>query len=355
MTQPQVVAAFAELPDGQYISGGEFVCTAFPADDNPRDTIISGLISFAVSFPVAIVIYNCFSLSTATDMDQLHGRTRWLNWPFKYRIMFGPLSWRWASADGTQPPPGRLARFKRFLASFWCSSMYVDLMVWIADRLRPCFCVPPRPRAPTAALDDGDAHAKTDAAMLGWGSDAAAERSFGISGDAHAETVDAVMLAWGADEALERHFGHMTTNFKYAGYVLLNLIWGVFAWCVATARHSFVCGPLTRNLVLAVRITFAYGRLVYNLLGPAAFRDFSNSWGIGVALGQANDAQGVVTSAMQAALLLTILEALWLVPNGRWLEGYIDFVSVQATVAQRGARRTLAILSAYKRHSYAVS
>jgi hypothetical protein len=28
---------------------------------------------------------------------------------------------------------------------------------------------------------------------------------------------------------------------------------------------------------------------------------------------------------------------------------------VQATVAQRGARRTLAILSAYKRHSYAVA
>ena len=168
--------------------------------------------------------------------------------------------------------------------------------------------------------------------MLGWGTDAAAERSFGIGGDAHVETVDAVMLAWGADEALERHFGHMTTNFKYAGYVLLNLIWGVFAW-----------------------ICVAYGRLVYNLLGAAAFRDFSNSWGIGVALGQANDAQGVVTSAMQAALLLTILEALWLVPNGRWLEGYIDFVSVQATVAQRGARRTLAILSAYKRHSYAVS
>ena len=299
------MAAFATLPDGQYIVGGEFVCTAFPADDNPRDTIISGLISFAISFPVAIVIYNCFSLSTATDDDQLHGRTRWLNWPFKYRVLFGPLSWRWASADSKQPPPGRVARLKRFLASFWCSSMYVDLMVWIADHLQPCFCLPPLARKPLSAAE---------------------------AGDAHAATVDATMLAWNADEARERHFGAVTTNFKYAGYVLLHLIWGVFAW-----------------------ICFAYGRLVYNLLGPAASRDFSNSWGIGVALGQANDAKGLVTSALQAALLLTILEALWLVPNGRWLEDYIDFVSVQATVAQRGARRTLAILTAYKRHSYAVA
>ena len=299
------MAAFATLPDGQYIVGGEFVCTAFPADDNPRDTIISGLISFAISFPVAIVIYNCFSLSTATDDDQLHGRTRWLNWPFKYRVLFGPLSWRWASADSKQPPPGRVARLKRFLASFWCSSMYVDLMVWIADHLQPCFCLPPLARKPLSAAE---------------------------AGDAHAARVDAAMLRWNADEARERHFGAVTTNFKYAGYVLLHLIWGVFAW-----------------------ICFAYGRLVYNLLGPAASRDFSNSWGIGVALGQANDAKGLVTSALQAALLLTILEALWLVPNGRWLEDYIDFVSVQATVAQRGARRTLAILTAYKRHSYAVA
>ena len=303
MAQPAAVAAFATLPDGPYVQSGEFVCTAFPADDNTRDTIISGLISFAISFPVALVIYNCFGLSTATDDDQLHGRTRWMNWPFKYRIVFGPLSWRWQHADGE--PPGRLARFKRFIASFWCSSMYVDLLVWISDRLHPCFCVPPPPQQPLTAAE---------------------------AGDEHAALVDAAMLAWGADEERERHFGAVTGNFKYAGYVILHLIWGVFAW-----------------------IVFAYGRLVYNLLGPAASRDFSNSWGIGVALGQANDAKGLVTSAMQAALLLTILEALWLMPNGRWLEGYIDFVSVQATVAQRGARRTLAILTAYKRHSYAVA
>ena len=302
VTQPQAVAAFALLPDGQYISGGSFVCTAFPADGNARDTFLSGLISFAVSFPVAIVISNCFGLCTSTDTEQLHGRTRWLSWPFKYRLLLGPLSWRW-SPDGKQPPPGRIQRLKRFLASWWCTNIYVDVMVWCADILRPCFCAPPPPRDAVSAAEDP-----------------------------HAALVDAAMLAWGADEGLESHFGALCTNFKRSGYVLLHLVWGVFAWMV-----------------------FAYGRLVYNLLGPAATNSFSNSWGIGVALGQASDAQGVVTSALQAALLLTILEALWLMPNGRWMESYIDFISVQASVAQRGVRRKLAIMSAYKLHSYAIS
>jgi hypothetical protein len=144
--------------------------------------------------------------------------------------------------------------------------------------------------------------------------------------------VDAAMLAWGADEAMERHFGALTGNFKRAGYVLLNLIWGVFAW-----------------------ITVAYGRLVYNLLGAKAFEDFTTGWGIGVGLGQLNDAKGLLTAALQAALLLTVLEALWLQPNGSWLESYVDFASVQATVAQRGVRRVLSVLTAYKRHSYAVA
>jgi hypothetical protein len=305
MTQPHVLDAFTLLPDGQYISCGEFVCTAFPADDNPRDTFISGLIGFAISFPVAIVIANCFGLSTATDVQQLHGRTRWLKWPFLYRIMFGALPWRWSVAPGA-PSPGCLARFKRFLASWWCSSIYVDLLVWVADCLRPCFCRRPAPRDALDASETG--------------------------GDAHAALVDAAMLSWGADEELERHFGALTGNFKRAGYVLLNLVWGVFAW-----------------------VAFAYGRLVYNLLGAKAFEDFTASWGIGVALGQANDAKGLVVAALQAALLLTILEALWLVPNGSWLESYVDFASVQATVAQRGLRRVLSVLSAYKRHSYAVA
>jgi hypothetical protein len=76
--QPQVLAALGD---------GGFACTAFPADDSARDSFVAGLISFAISWPVAVVIANCFSLSTATDDAQLHGRTRWLNWPIAEAAM----------------------------------------------------------------------------------------------------------------------------------------------------------------------------------------------------------------------------------------------------------------------------
>ena len=179
-------------------------------------------------------------------------------------------------------------------------------MVCISDHLRPCFCKP--------EPESGESEEAAAAA------------------DPHARLVAAAMAAWGADEARERHFGRVTANFKRTGFVLLNLIWGVLAW-----------------------IVFAYGRLCYNLLGPAATARFSNSWGIGVALGQANDARGLLLSALQAALVVTVIEALWLVPNGGWLETYVDSVSVQATTVAHGARRLPAILAAYRRHSYAVA
>ena len=103
-------------------------------------------------------------------------------------------------------------------------------------------------------------------------------------------------------------------------------------------------------------IVFAYGRLVYNLLGPAATASFSNSWGIGVGLGQINDAKNLAITAAEGVLIVTVLEALWLVKNGNWLETYLDSVSVQATVLVDGGTRLLpAMLAAYKRHFNAVA
>lgn len=269
LEQPQVVDAFTRVEDGPFVDGGAFICTAFPADDNTIDTILSGLISFAVSWPVAVVVYICLGLSTATDVDQLHGRTRWLNWPTTYRFTMGKLRWRWSGAGA--PPPGRLGRLKRFLASWWCSSIWVDGIVWFADRLVPCFCAH---REEEEDADKDDEVESPDAA--------------------YEAAVDEAMLEWGQDVEGQRQFNQMTGNFKRAGYVILHLCWGVFAW-----------------------ITFAYGRLVYNLLGPAAARDFSNSWGIGVGLSQISDAQGVVTSAMQALLVRDALRSVHSITDSR--------------------------------------
>ena len=103
-------------------------------------------------------------------------------------------------------------------------------------------------------------------------------------------------------------------------------------------------------------IVFAYGRLVYNLLGPAATASFSNSWGIGVGLGQLNDASSLVVTVAEALLVVTVLEMLWLVQNGNWMETYVDTMSVQAAVVVAdGGRRLSAMFTAYKLHFNAIS
>ena len=227
----------AALPDGGY------VCTAFPADDSARDTFLSGLIGFAVSWPVAIVIANCFGLSTSTDdaqvrraargssvvslcrlllcaarlayqrrfriaMSQLHGRTRWLNWSMQQRLLLGRLDWRF-QAPGA-PRAGRLGRFKRFLASWWCTNYWVDGMVALSDALWAC----------------GGAAARRAAA---------------------AEPPDAD----GLDMAAELHFGAVTTRFKHAGFVVLYLCWGIFAWIM------FACASRRARAACAARHVLA--------------------------------------------------------------------------------------------------
>jgi hypothetical protein len=164
---------------------------------------VAGLISFAISWPVAIIIANCFSLSTATDAAQLHGRTRWLNWPMKYRVLLGRLSWRFQ--DPAAPgAAGALARLKRFLASWWCSTVWVDGMVLLSDALQ--------------RLRGGRRRRKERGVSRG--------------------TLDGEDLL---DEDEEVRFGAVTAGFKHTGFVVLYLVWGIFAWIIfacASARAA---------------------------------------------------------------------------------------------------------------------
>jgi hypothetical protein len=93
---------------------------------------------------------------------------------------------------------------------------------------------------------------------------------------------------------------------------------------------------------------------VYNLIGVKAEHDFTRSWGVGIGMSQLSDAQALVMSTLQALAVLTVLEALWLVQNANWQETFVEFASVQGTVAAHGMWRLPAILGAYKRHFNAV-
>lgn len=128
-----------------------------------------------------------------------------------------------------------------------------------------------------------------------------------VAADEHVApgAADAVALP---DVAAAQAFDALTTRFRYAGFAFLYATWGAFVW-----------------------IVLVYGNLIYELMGPAMERQFTLAWAAGVGLDQLQSLQSFIVTALEALLLITILETLWVMPNGRWLETQLDYASVVAT------------------------
>ena len=81
-----------------------------------------------------------------------------------------------------------------------------------------------------------------------------------------------------------------------------------------------------------------YGKLIYDLVGPAEEAGFAREWGIAVGLDNAAQWKDVVNEAVQSTLKLLLLQRLRLVPAEKWLEEAADALSVQATLVHAAAR-----------------
>ena len=173
----------------QVALGGPYVCTAFPADGSSRDTFLAGLINFAVAIPVMVVLANCLSLSTSTDDEQLHSRTRFLLWPVKWRVLFGSKPWV------RKPKRGRMAALKKWLAGSWSTSIWTKIVVTCADGLEAAVrIVLRRPAGHQArALDPLTNVTNVEAAVA---------------------------------------FGKLTEMYKRCGYAVLYTCWAVFSWII---------------------------------------------------------------------------------------------------------------------------
>ena len=79
---------------------------------------------------------------------------------------------------------------------------------------------------------------------------------------------------------------------------------------------------------LFVWFIFTYGMLVYRLLGDDAESSFARSWGISYGLNAATEWKDIATEAAKAAVILFILERLFLTRNASWLEEHIDYLSL---------------------------
>jgi hypothetical protein len=73
--------------------------------------------------------------------------------------------------------------------------------------------------------------------------------------------------------------------------------------------------------------------LCYKLLGDEAQSSFARSWGISYGVGAAAEWKDIVTEAAKAAILLAILERLFLTRPASWVESNVDYLSTQARAA----------------------
>ena len=71
---------------------------------------------------------------------------------------------------------------------------------------------------------------------------------------------------------------------------------------------------------LTPRFPCADGMLIYRLLGEDAESSFARSWGISYGINAAAEWKDVAIEAAKAAVILAILERLFLTSNASWLE-----------------------------------
>ena len=262
-------------------------CTAFPDPSSGAHTFLAGLIGAAVALPFGALVGALWSLSLATDVHQIRGRTRMMTWPLYWRLVLGPFDWRYT------PLSPASARLRRRLGCWWATPWSVNLVVAIADAapMATGYVREPLHGASTTTVKD-----------------------LALPQELHAATA--------------RAFDVFTTRCRYAGFVVLYLTWAFFTWLV-----------------------IVYASLVVDLAGSGAVSDFTTTWAAAVGLSQLADLRSMLVTTLEALLLTVLLDALWLMPNRRWLELQVDYMSVQAAPWGSLHRRLVAFI----RHNKAVN
>lgn len=71
---------------------------------------------------------------------------------------------------------------------------------------------------------------------------------------------------------------------------------------------------------------------MYLLLGEHAEQQFAHTWGVSYGLQSASEWRHIFIAALKAALVIAILERLYLTKPSEWLEEAIDYYSLQAVL-----------------------
>jgi hypothetical protein len=170
-----------------------------------------------------------------------------------------------------------------------------------------------------AATDEDDAHstasgdaggAPSIAASGSGGGGAPASSASTAASDAEAEA--AAEIAEQMESELENAVAARVQ--RAVGVAGIYATWAVLTWFI-----------------------FAYGKLAFDQLGAAAEQSFLRSWLVALGVDNASQWRDVLYEVLKGALLLSLLDRLWLLHNVAWLEDHVDVLSVHATLLASGA------------------
>ena len=71
--------------------------------------------------------------------------------------------------------------------------------------------------------------------------------------------------------------------------------------------------------------------LIYKLLGDQAQQQFARSWGVSYGMNVASEWKDVLTESVKGAIILAILERLYVTRSASWFEDHIGASSPVAT------------------------
>ena len=261
---------------------------------------------------MTIFIASCFGIANDSEAPE-----SWLEWTSGWRkLVFGLNAhrrWHWTRGA----PPVRHVRWycrsigappPETIANLWRS-----FVAWIT-----CTEPPWLVEAREAAEEEADATERAAAEARGEKPPAApADEAAGSEGGSVSSSIRSAMEL----QAYKR------TVMVY-GLLGTAISWTLFVWFI-----------------------FTYGMLVYRLLGDDAESSFARSWGISYGLNAATEWKDIATEAAKAAVILVILERLFLTRNASWLEEHIDYLSLCAAWRACVARASRA--RAHAQHAHA--
>ena len=310
-----------DFPDGL----AQWTCTAFPDDENNQfDSFLVGLISIAVAMPVAYVLSTCFEVANDSEAPE-----SWLEWIGFHKLLWGRLAHRRWHYTG---PHGQPRRFVRW----YCRSATAPVSETAANLCRSLWAwltcgEPPWTVEAREAAEAKEEDVETDegAAQNGAASEA---------GDDCGSVVSSLESA--------RELKRSKRTAMVFGLGCTALTWAIFVWIVfvrgpcaarraTVAFFAYVICLFPCSLADRPALAQTYGALIYRLLGGNAEESFARSWGISYAMNAVTEWDDIVQEAIKGAVVMVIMERLFLTRNASWLEDHIDYLSLQALLFKR--------------------